>query len=804
MTTTRARHGLIVGLSLLLRAVASGANQDAMPGGELRILAPGGEQMGACPLQHTDVDADIAGFVGRVHVRQTFHNPLSTKIEAVYVFPLPHDAAVDDMVLMVGDRKIVAEVKPRDQARAVYDAARARGHVASLLDQERPNIFTQSVANIERGAQVLIDISYVETLAYEDGEFAFVFPMVVGPRYVPGTPAGKQGTGWAPDTTVVPDASRITPPVALPGTRAGHDISLTVHVDAGTELLDLKSELHDVHVENTGAGRATVTLKNVAEIPNRDFILRYRTAGERIEDAFLVHTDERGGFFTLILQPPRRVMPTQAMPKEMIFVIDRSGSMIGFPIEKAKETMRRAIQNMNPDDTFNLLSFSGGTGRCFDKPVPNTAPNRALALRYLDDLFGSGGTEMLPAIYAALGGPADPHRLRIVCFMTDGYVGDDVEIIDAVKRNAGTARVFAFGIGHAVNRFLLAGMAQAGRGDVELVTRATEADEAAERFRQRIASPVLADIEIDWGTLAVSEVYPNHYPDLFSVKPLMIHGRLNGPAEGTITLRGRTGSGPFERRIRVATANGTHPALASLWARAKVGDLTMADYTDWVQGNLPAAVRDQIVALAVQFRLLTPYTSFVAVEEMRVTVGGEPTTIAVPVEMPDSVSYEGVFGEARAAAAVGGAFNQAVQRPASRADEPSLALSMRGLSAAPAAGAVGQDAKLMHEAVAIGAVHTSAANKLANDLRGLAARVAKEGTDGTLTLGKLRVIHYQVDVMIYLNDASPDTIAALQKLGFVQKAESQAVRLVIGSVDVRQLEELAKLAAVATITAAVG
>ncbi len=794
--------GLILAFLLLGNSIGLAGEPSPMPGGELRILAPDGSPAGACPLKHTDVEADIIGFFSRARVRQTFHNPLDRKIEAVYVFPLPHNAAVDDMVMTVGDRRVVGQIKPRDEAREIYEAARAAGHVTSLLDQERPNIFTQSVANIEPGAEVVIEISYVDTLEYEDGVFEFVFPMVIGPRYMPGLPTGKQGSGWAPDTTQVPDASRISPPVAPPGTRAGHDISLTVHLDAGMELLDLESDLHEVDVEMAGLGRATVALKNKAEIPNKDFILRYRTATDEISDAFLVHSDERGTFFTLILQPPRHVLPAQAVPKEMIFVIDRSGSMSGFPIDKAKETMRLAIEQMNPHDTFNLLSFSGGTGSCFDKPVPNTPTNRAIALKYLADLYGSGGTEMMSAIRAALEGPTDPERVRIVSFMTDGYIGNDFAIIDAVKQNAGSARVFAFGIGNAVNRFLLDGMAHAGRGEVEYVTLQSQGEEAAERFHERIHSPVLTDIEIDWGTLQVTDVYPRHYPDLFSSKPILIHGRLTGAAMGTLTLRGRMAAGPFERQVRVepSAEPAPHDALASLWARAAIADLMMRDYTALQRGDFPEPIREEVTALGVAFRLMTQFTSFVAVEEMTVTVGGEPTTIAVPVEIPAGVSYEGIFGDA--------SFKGA-GRPVAQA----LAPAMRGIreseAFAPSRFGYRLNVPEQRESDRTGGPPRepeshAASGRLAQPLRGLWERVAKEGRNGNLTVGDLQVVDYRVDVMIYLRDMSAETIDALNKLGFVRTGEGKAVRLLIGTIDVRKLESLAKLDAVVRVSPVIG
>jgi len=796
MNMRQISYGAAVGLWFVLTAAGVGWAEPALPGGALHILDHEGSPTAACPLRHTHVEADISGFVTRVRVQQIFHNQLDRKIEALYVFPLPPDAAVDGMVMTVGERRIVSQIKARAEARTSYEAARAAGHVASLLDQERPNIFTQAVTNIEPGAKVVIEISYVETLRYEDGVFEFVFPMVVGPRYMPGSPSGKQGSGWAPDTTQVPDASRISPPVALPGTRAGHDISLTVHIDAGMPLFELQSVLHEVDVVQAEARRATVALRNQADIPNKDFILRYRTATDAIGDAFLTHTDARGTFFTLVLQPPRTVRPEQAVPKELIFVIDRSGSMSGFPIEKAKQTMRLAIERMNPQDTFNLLSFSGGTGRCFARPVPNTQANRAIALKYLADLHGSGGTEMMPAVIEALGGPHDPKRVRVVAFMTDGYVGNDLEIIDAVRKHAGTARVFAFGIGNAVNRFLLDGMVHAGRGVVEYVTLENQADQAVGRFQERIHAPLLTDITIDWGTLS-AEVYPKHVPDLFSHQPIMIHGRLQGAADGRLMLRGHTATGPFARQIHVHSPAQPveHAALAALWARAKVKEHLLRDYTALQRGTFPEAIQREITALGVEFQLVTQFTSFVAIEEMTVTVAGEPISIAVPVDIPAGVSYEGVFGQPMATAATPSRPMMPL-RPASAALQ-SLAQfggstawerSSKRLQEDPRDAAVGRDPAMIMQ------------TKLAEPLRGLDEQVAKTGKDGNLTVGKLRVIDHHVDVMVYLRDTSPQTIEALKQLGFVQTGESKAAPLLIGSIDVRRLAELVKLDTVIRIT----
>jgi Ca-activated chloride channel family protein len=446
--------------------------------------------------------------------------------------------------------------------------------------------------------------------------------------------------------------------------------------------------------------------------------------------------------------------------------------------------MRLAIQQMNPNDTFNLLSFSGGTGRCFPKPVPNTPKNRAIALKYLADLYGSGGTQMMPAILEALGGDHDPERVRIVAFMTDGYIGNDFAIIDAVRKHAGTSRVFAFGIGNAVNRFLLDGMAQAGRGAVEYVTLQSQGEGAAKRFHDRIHTPVLTDIVVDWGNLPVTEVYPKQIPDLFSNKPILIHGRLTGPADGTLVLRGNTAGGPFARRIRMRPSAPVeqHDALASLWARAKVKDLMMQDYAAVQRGDAPEQMRHEITALGVEFRLMTQFTSFVAVEEMTVTVAGKLVTIAVPVEMPAGVSYEGVFGQ-KAAATLPSA------PPSAHGFSGALTLQRQASPSAtmPRAEELSADRGYREDEA------KQRLSKLAASLRRLAEQVAREGNNGTLTVDNLRVLDYRVDVMVYLRDTSDATLEALQELGLVKTGESKTIRLVIGSIDVRQLEKLAQL-----------
>lgn len=769
------------------------------PQGCLISLDSEGRPTQLFPLKHTDVKIEISGFLARARVTQQFENPFPDKIEAVYTFPLPQRAAVDDMTLTVGDRVVKAKIKKREDAQAIYEAARARGHVAGLLEQERPNIFTQSVTNIMPGEKITVTISYVETLKYEDGSYELVFPMVVGPRYIPGQPTGnseqpstKLGGGWAYDTDQVPDASRITPPVAKPGTRAGHDISIDVQLDAGLPLESLQSRTHDVTIEKPAPDRAVVRLKNQATIPNKDFILRYDVAGKKIGDAVLTHRNGQSGhdgFFTLILQPPDRVTPAEVTPKELIFVLDTSGSMSGFPIEKAKETMNLALEGLNPNDTFNLITFSGDTHILFPEPVPATKENLRKAQAFLKSRAGGGGTEMMKAIRAALDPSDSQKHVRIVCFMTDGYVGNDVEIIAEVQKHP-NARVFSFGIGSSVNRFLLDKMAEQGRGEVEYVGLNDDGSAAALRFHERVQNPLLTDISVDWDALKVTEVYPQRLQDLFSAKPVILTGRYVHPGKGTITLHGKLAGRPVTREIRVELpeTQPQHDVLATLWARTRIEDLMARNYSGIQQGTAKPEVRLAITQLGLDYRLLTQYTSFVAVEEMTITEGGQPRRIDVPVEIPEGLSYEGIFG---------GRGDVLHQVPMLNAAAPPM--SRRG-------GFIGKTMERRAFSEADGSVDLlregkpdlSVKNESAKLHRSLAAVVNRlKEKNQTPSPDEISFVkNGKAEVQVWLSDTSDETLAQLEKLGFEMMLKPKSGKLVIGRLPIDKLAALTELKAV--------
>lgn len=594
---------------------------------------------GPFTLRHTDVRAEVAGFVARVTVRQEYESPFADRVEAIYVFPLPDDAAVDDLTLKVGSRIIRGIVKRRDEARRDYEQAKHQGRRAALLDQERPNIFTQSVANIAAGERVEVSLSYVAPLRYDDGRFEFNFPMVVGPRYVPGRPvAGEsQGLGASPDTDRVIDGSRVTPPVLAPGERSGRDIAVALAIDAGVPIADVDSVSHRLEMERPSMREARIRLAPDDRVPNKDLVVRWRVAGPELRSAILATRAERGGFFALLVQPEDREANPPIVPKEMVFVIDTSCSMTGLPLDAAKRAMRMAIEQMNPDDTFMLIDFADHASSFHTTPLLNTGQNVRRALAYLDALPAGGGTNQLDGIRAALELRPDPRRLRMVLLMTDGFIGNEVEIFAEAERLLGGARVFSFGVGTSVNHYLLDRLAEVGRGFAQYVRPDEDSRPAIERFVRRMARPLLTDVEIDWNGLRVSEVRPSRLPDLFDHQPLIVLGKYAEAGRARVTVHGRTGDRARATSIDIElpAREDRHGALATMWARAQIAALEKRQY-----GGERADVVRQITSLGLEHRLVTAYTSFVAVDETPVAAaGGPPRTVVEPTDMPELTTF---------------------------------------------------------------------------------------------------------------------------------------------------------------------
>jgi len=620
--------------------------------GGLRAKDRSGKYLSPFVLERTGVEAEISGPIVSVEVEQVFANPYEGRVEAVYVFPLPENAAVTDMYLRVGDRVIASEVREREEAKKVYEQAKSEGRTAGLLEQERPNIFTQSVANIPPGERVFVRIRYQHELRFDDGTYRFVFPMTVGPRFIPGAPVPgpDRGAGWSPDTAKVPDASRISPHPLRPGERSGHDISLSVSLEGGLPLDSVGSPSHQTEIVRPSRRRAKVRLSPKDSIPNKDFILEFALQGREPEAAVLTHRDGDQGYLMLLLQPQARFTPEQVTAKELVFVVDCSGSMGGEPIAKAKQAMRAAVAGMNPGDSFQIIRFSERASSLSDAPLPNTPENVRRGLSFINNLNGNGGTMMIEGIKAALDMPRDPRRRRMVLFMTDGYIGNEDEILGAINERLGDTRLYSFGVGSSVNRFLLERMAEAGRGFVQYVRPDEDTARAVGLFYKRIANPLLMDISLDWGGLPVEEVYPSAVPDLFSSQPLFVFAKYARPRTGTLRISGSIGGRPYRREVRVILppVRKRNAALGPLWARKQIKWMMDA----MRRGEVPELV-SRIVALAKRFKLMSRYTSFVAVERrLRAGTDLPLTTVLVPNEMPEGVSFDSVFGQGSATVSI--------------------------------------------------------------------------------------------------------------------------------------------------------
>lgn len=587
------------------------------------------------PLEHTDVKAQLTFAIGSVTVTQHYHNPYSGKIEAVYVFPLPDDAAVHDFILQIGERRIRGIIREREEATEIYLAARRQGHVASLMTQERPNIFTQRVANIEPGKRIDVSITYFHTLRYQEGEFTFVYPMVVGPRY---NPAGfHEGVGAVPAGASGASQERTEVQYLRPEEIAANDISFEIAIDAGTGIGEITSPTHAIRAARPGPGRATVTLSPNERIPNRDFVLRYKVGGAGIGAGLAVHRDETGGTFALVIHPPDSLKNVPRTAREMIFVIDTSGSMNGRPVEVAKRALVKCLKRLEADDSFQILEFSDHVTVFSHHPVLATVENVQRGIAFTEALHAGGGTEMQEVVRMALDTPVAPGRRRIVSLMTDGFIGNDREVVAFARAHLGGARIFSFGVGDSVNRYLLEALGRVGRGVSTFITLDESTEIAADELYKRIEHPALADLHIDWGRMTVQDVQPSPLPDLYLGRPVIVYGRFRGAAPSEVQISGRAGDRPFETAVAVdlEDAGVRHAALPAVWARTKITGLQDAIFASGDSREMSGEIR----ALALRYGLLSEYTAFVAVDSLTRTAGEFGTTVVQPVPVPSGVQY---------------------------------------------------------------------------------------------------------------------------------------------------------------------
>ena len=575
------------------------------------------------PLIHTDVDADLRGHIASVSVTQTFRNDAEDPIEVVYAFPLPENSAVSHMRMVVGDRVIESEIMRKQQARATYETARSDGHTAALLEQERPNIFTQSVANIAPGEDIDVQIDYVQTLSYDAGTYEFVFPMVIGPRYHGGKP--------------VADAHRVSPPVMGKGTRRGDDFEISVTAKTGFAIDSFDVPTHDVDAEVDG-DVLRLELEQAETLPNRDFVLRYGAAGHTPRATmFLGPKEEDGaGHFALVVHPPRLDVDALVGRREFFFVVDRSGSMGGVPLALAKEAVIEALTHLRPVDTFQIIGFESGTQRLFDKPRPANASNLAEGLAYLDAMYATGGTEMGNAIEAALSDDVEKGRHRYVMFLTDGYISFEDEIISAAQKfvakigkRGQQARVFGVAIGSAPNDHLIKGLSRAGRGVALTVTSREDPAEAVMTFARWTDHPIVSAVQVEPGSLTLSGQHPDRLGDLFASHATVGFGEYSGDASVPPSVAGLVDGKRVEIPLAVVPASEGADVLDTLWARSAVADLQM-DYWSDPRPEL----EEQITELGLEHHIVTRYTSLVAVDRSRVVGNGQPRRVVEPTLTP--------------------------------------------------------------------------------------------------------------------------------------------------------------------------
>lgn len=622
--------------------VAEPAEADSnRPGcGALMATLPQATKQVPVPLRHTAVRGKIDGYIATVDVTQQFHNPYDSKIEAVYTFPLPQNAAVNEFVMTIGDRRIRGIIREREKAEQIYASAKSQGHVASLMTQERPNIFTQKVANIEPGKQIDINIRYFNTLQYDDGAYEFVFPMVVGPRYNP--PASTDGVGAVARGQHATSGQKTEVQYLAPHERSGHDVSLSLNIAAGVDIEAVDSVNHIVDVKETSECERAITLSAADTIPNKDFVLRYKVAGSQIKTAMLTHQDKHGSYFTMMLYPPADLGQVQRSPMEMVFVLDCSGSMKGKPLTQAKDAISHALQSLTERDTFQIIQFSSNASQLGAEPVLATEENIKRGLKYLASLNGGGGTQMIEGIKAALDFPHDEGRFRLVSFMTDGFIGNEQQILGTLHDKLGASRVFSFGVGSSPNRYVMDRMAVLGRGAVAYLSLNDDAVQIMDRFNRRISHPAMTDLAIDWGQMEVADVYPQRLPDLIVGRPVVITGRYKGEPS-TVKVNGRVNLQPasFEVALNEQDATKDHAGIAAVWARLKIKD--MLNYAT----HAPEAaeeVRTTVTQTALAYNLMSSFTAFVAVDSMTKTEGEFGTTVAVPVPVPNGVKYETTVG----------------------------------------------------------------------------------------------------------------------------------------------------------------
>ena len=622
-------------------------------GGELRLVTPrpmkddAGASMQAIafPLRHTDVRTKVSGMSAIYTVTQTFENPYDEPIDAVYVFPLGDEAAVTDYAIVIGERTIAGEIKRKKEAQQIYAEAKAQGHTAALLEQEKRNIFKQRIANIAPHEQIKVKMQYIELLDYQDGQYEIAFPLVVGPRYLPADAIGKSPVGahhagqqGRAGVTSIPYADEKI---------AASTVSFRADVDAGVPVLAVASPSHQLRVEDLAPTKRTITLAGANEVPNRDLVVRYKTASETTMVGLLAHRTEKTGYFTLVVQPKATYKTGDITNREVMIVIDTSGSMQGQPMDQAQRLATSLIDSLKPTDTFNVLAFSGSTNAMSEVAIAGDPAGKQHGKQFVGSLESGGGTEMASAMAKALATSPGNDRIRMVYFLTDGFVGNDDVILSSARGNLGANRIFSIGIGSAPNRSLLNQIAAVGRGYASYLNLTENPQSLGEDLVARTAFPYLTDIKIEWNGLAVGGITPAAIPDVYAGMPLIVSGVYTQPGRGKITVSAMTAGRRVQIPVEVSLPDrfDSQP-VAALWGRKQIDELYAL-----AGEQMDDKTIGKITEVGLQFHMVTDYTSFVAVDRTRVVnANGTSKVVEQPAIVPAGVNAETAIGPQEAPA----------------------------------------------------------------------------------------------------------------------------------------------------------
>jgi len=586
------------------------------------------------PLKSTSAKVNISGVIADVMITQVYKNEGKKPIEAIYVFPASTRAAVYGMKMTIGERIITAKIRGREKARREYEQAKQEGKSASLLEQQRPNVFQMNVANILPEDIIKVELRYTELLIPTDAVYEFVYPTVVGPRYVD---QPSEQTGASENWT--------SNPYLHEGESASYAFDMKMDLAAGLPIQDISCDTHNVDIRYKRSNFASIQFNSSEKSGgNRDFILKYRLAGGKIETGLLLSKGEKENFFLLMLQPPKRIKEDQIPPREYMFIVDVSGSMNGFPLNISKKLLKDLIGHLRPSDRFNVLLFAGGSTVMAEKSLPATRQNINHAINVIERQRGGGGTRLLPALKKALSLQGTEGFSRNVVIVTDGYVSVEKEAFDLIRNNLGNANMFAFGIGSSVDRYLIEGMARVGMGEPFIITRPDEAQQKAAKFRKLIESPVLTGITVDFGKFKTYDIEPPSIPDVMAQRPVILFGKWHGKPQGNILVKGIAGDRTYRKRINVAKVKPleTNLALRYLWARHRIAILF--DYNRLSSDDERVK---EVTSLGLTYNLLTKYTSFVAVDTQVRLIDGQAQTVKQPLPLPQGVSDCAVGGKSR-------------------------------------------------------------------------------------------------------------------------------------------------------------